>query len=124
MLYIGNNFYVDKSHGNIDYSSTIRPWGNRNGIYFGETLDMHHTACLDLVARIGYPYVFQHLGACEHILRIEYARLFVSQCTLMFNMGSVELKIQKFQFYYPNYGESNLNLYVYSEFIFRKLPPR
>lgn len=76
MLYIGNTFYIDKSHpNNKDYSETIRKWGQAHKIQFGETLSMHEQTCLDIVARIGYPYVFQHLGGCEHLFRIEYARL-------------------------------------------------
>lgn len=75
MLYIGNTFYIDKSDpNNKDYSETIRKWGQSHNIQFGETLDMHKQTCLDLVARIGFPYVFQHLGGCEHLFRIEYAR--------------------------------------------------
>lgn len=76
MLYIGNTFYVDMSDpNNVDYSKAIRTWGERNGLQFGQTLDMNQQTCLDLVARIGYPYVYQHLGGCEHVFRIEYARL-------------------------------------------------
>lgn len=75
MLYIGNTFYIDKSDpNNIDYSTNIRIWGERNDLQFGETLDMHQNSCLDLVARIGFPYVYQHLGGCEHVFRIEYVR--------------------------------------------------
>ena len=75
MLYIGNTFYIDKSKpDNIDYSAVIKKWGERHNIKFRDTLDMHQQTCLDLVARIGYPYVYQHLGGCEHILRIEYTR--------------------------------------------------
>lgn len=78
MLYIGNTFYVDMSDpNNVDYSKAIRTWGERNGLQFGQTLDMNQQTCLDLVARIGYPYVYQHLGGCEHVFRIEYARLLV-----------------------------------------------
>lgn len=76
MLYIGNTFFIDKSNpSNIDYSKTIRAWGKNHDLKFGETLDMHQKTCLDIVARIGHPYVFQHLGGCEHVFRIEYARL-------------------------------------------------
>lgn len=75
MLYIGNSFYIDKSDPrNIDYSETIRKWGEKNKLQFGQTFDMSKHCCLDLVARIGFPYVYQHLGGCEHIFRLEYVR--------------------------------------------------
>ena len=75
MLYIGNDFYIDRSDStNLDYSESIRRWGTKNGIIFGATLDMNEHSCLDLVARIGFPYVYQHLGGCEHIIRLEYVR--------------------------------------------------
>ncbi|XP_065212666.1 snRNA-activating protein complex subunit 3 [Planococcus citri] len=102
MLYIGNNFYIDRSDpGNIDYSECIRRWGVRNGLNFGATLNMNEHSCLDLVCRIGYPYVYQHLGGCEHIIKLEYVRLIEEKDCL-------ESELYPFYSYVSRYSGSKL----------------
>ena len=57
----------------------------KRGIYFSliishlftenyETKDMNEVSFFELSPRIGYPYVYLHLGNCEHLITITDVR--------------------------------------------------
>ncbi|XP_049831147.1 snRNA-activating protein complex subunit 3-like [Schistocerca gregaria] len=69
-------FYNDFRHeNNIDYSAVIREWAERKKIGNFGTAVMEETAFMDLTVRFGFPYVYQHLGNCEHLIVFSDARL-------------------------------------------------
>jgi snRNA-activating protein complex subunit 3 len=59
---------------NKDYSEVIREWTKNNAQATPsgkmETALMEETRFRDLTVRMGYPYVYQHLGDCEHLVII------------------------------------------------------
>ncbi|XP_075232368.1 proximal sequence element A Pbp49 [Lycorma delicatula] len=76
MFYIGNTFYVDKRYPeNLDYSEVIRSWAAKRKITMNRVDVMEKTKISDLVVRFGYPYLYQHLGNCEHLFIFSDARL-------------------------------------------------
>jgi len=69
MFYIGNDFYIDKRNPKcIDYSVVIKDWGSRRNIKLGQTYLMEDTKFQDMTVRLGYPYLYQHQGNCEHLI--------------------------------------------------------
>lgn len=75
-FYIEDTFYNDTSNpNNVDYSSVIIEWSkhkNRNiGPFKVATMD---TRINTLVARFGFPWVYQHQGNCEHVIVLSDAR--------------------------------------------------
>lgn len=75
-IFIEGTFYNDFRHPNaIDYSEVIVKWGNEKNIGKFKTADMATTKLEDLKLRLGYPYVYQHMGDCEHIVVFSDARL-------------------------------------------------
>lgn len=76
MFYFGNNFYIDTREAACkDYSESIREYGEKNGIVFGETRSMEQSFFIDLQLKLGHPYVYRHQGICEHIIVFKNARL-------------------------------------------------
>lgn len=71
MLYLGNTFYID---GDKDYSEVVKSWGKRKKLHLGDTQPMTGTRFKDLKIRLHYPYLYQHLGDCEHTVMITEAR--------------------------------------------------
>lgn len=71
MFYLGNSFYV---HGEKDYSKIVKAWAKRKKLDLGETYQMSNTCFKDLKVRLNYPYVYQHLGSCEHTVVFTEAR--------------------------------------------------
>lgn len=68
LFYINNNIYVDSLHGTtITYAETIKEWAKSQGWSIRDIHTMD-TELLDLEVRIGQPYVYQHLGRCEHLI--------------------------------------------------------
>lgn len=76
-LYINGVFYSDMRNPNAkDYSETIKLWAEkRTEIGPMTTKKMEDTYVRDLEPRLGYPYVFVHLGNCEHIVVFVDVRL-------------------------------------------------
>ncbi|XP_047097383.1 snRNA-activating protein complex subunit 3-like isoform X1 [Schistocerca piceifrons] len=77
-IFIEDVFYNDKrTPGNIDYSSEIRTWAESQGVSLAslETKSMEKTKVTDLCLRFGRPYVFVHMGNCEHLIVFRTARL-------------------------------------------------
>ncbi|KAL1460847.1 hypothetical protein WDU94_012787 [Cyamophila willieti] len=72
LFYFGNKFYID---GDTDYSTVIKEWGQRKKVDLGETYPMKTTLFRDLTIRLNYPYLYQHLGDCEHTITFTEARL-------------------------------------------------
>ncbi len=75
-FFIGNTFYNDTRQPTIDYSEVIRNWAeNHDNIGELNTKSMEETKFQDLTVRLGYPYLYQHYGNCEHLFTISDIRL-------------------------------------------------
>ncbi|XP_020293538.1 snRNA-activating protein complex subunit 3 [Pseudomyrmex gracilis] len=86
-FYIEDTFYNDSSDpNNVDYSSVIIEWSkhkNRNiGPFKVATMD---TRINTLVARFGFPWVYQHQGNCEHVIVLSDARLVTEKDELTYS---------------------------------------
>lgn len=68
LFYINNNIYVDSQLDKItkEHTVTMKKWAQDNGHTFGDVLPLD-TQLIDLEVRIGEPYIYQHLGRCEHL---------------------------------------------------------
>ncbi|KAL5233075.1 hypothetical protein ACI65C_000485 [Semiaphis heraclei] len=68
MFYINNNLYVDSLPDKItlNYAETMKRWASDHGNTIENILSLN-TQILDLEVCIGQPYVYQHLGRCEHL---------------------------------------------------------
>lgn len=71
-FFIHETFYNDnRNASNCDYSEVIRNWYKKiDYIKEFKTESMENIKFEDLSIRIGYPCVYQHHGACEHIFCI------------------------------------------------------
>jgi snRNA-activating protein complex subunit 3 len=71
-FYIHDTFYNDtRNEANPDYSDVIIKWFKKfHYVRKFKKGVMHETKFEDLQIRIGYPCVYQHHGACEHIFCI------------------------------------------------------
>lgn len=71
-FFIHDTFYNDTRNSlNPDYSEVILKWFQRfDYVRNFKTAVMQETKFEDLQIRIGYPCVYQHHGACEHIFCI------------------------------------------------------
>ncbi|KAK3911750.1 snRNA-activating protein complex subunit 3 [Frankliniella fusca] len=68
MIYIGDKFYDDTRHpSNIEYSETVLKWAKERHLNLGSKAKMEETKIIDLTVRLGYPYLYQHQGNCEHL---------------------------------------------------------
>lgn len=70
-LFIGDTFYNDmRNEENLEYSKEIINWAkNQSEIQELKVARMEETRFVDLKrVRLGFPYVYQHFGACEHVL--------------------------------------------------------
>lgn len=75
-IFIDNVFYNDFRNENAkDYSETVINWYKDKNITDFKTADMANTKIRDLCPRLGYPYLYQHQGKCEHVLIFTDARL-------------------------------------------------
>lgn len=75
-IFIEDTFYNDfRHHSNFDYSHVIRKWADTHGLGPFKTALMEKTKFEDLTVRMGYPYVYQHQGNCEHLIVFSDARL-------------------------------------------------
>lgn len=68
LFYINNTIYVDSLQPGttLAHAETMKEWAQNNGHHIKDILSMD-TKLLDLEVRIGEPYVYQHLGRCEHL---------------------------------------------------------
>ncbi|XP_037033559.1 snRNA-activating protein complex subunit 3 [Bradysia coprophila] len=75
-FFIGDTFYNDTRQPTIDYSEVIRNWAkNHENIAELKTNSMEDTKFEELTVRLGYPYLYQHYGNCEHLFTISDIRL-------------------------------------------------
>jgi snRNA-activating protein complex subunit 3 len=83
-FFIHDTFYNDtRNPENPDYSEVILDWLKRfNYVRDFKTANMQDTKFEDLIIRIGYPSVYQHHGACEHIFCITSVDLVDQHCSL------------------------------------------
>lgn len=79
MFFFGNTFYYDgRVLTNINYGEVIERWAKEKPeMKLGpfENRDMAECKIADLEIRLGFPYVFMHLGSCEHLVTFLDARL-------------------------------------------------
>lgn len=76
LIFIDNTFYNDFRNENaIDYSEVIIKWGESRNMTDFKKAKMEETKIKDLSPRLGYPYVYQHQGKCEHTFIFTNARL-------------------------------------------------
>lgn len=68
LFYINKNIYVDSLEPgtSLTHAETMKNWAQNNGYYMQDILSMD-TQFLDLEVCIGEPYIYQHLGRCEHL---------------------------------------------------------
>lgn len=65
---------------NKDYGRVIDEWSKaRPEMRLGpfKHASMEHTVISDLKIRLGFPYVYVHLGVCEHLITFLDARLYL-----------------------------------------------
>ncbi|XP_033607117.1 snRNA-activating protein complex subunit 3 isoform X2 [Cryptotermes secundus] len=75
-IFIEDTFYNDhRDRANLDYSRVIRDWAVTHGLGPFKTAFMEKTKFEDLTVRLGYPYVYQHQGNCEHLIVFSDVRL-------------------------------------------------
>jgi snRNA-activating protein complex subunit 3 len=68
-IFIEDTFYSDyRDPANYDYSHVIREWAATHELGPFQTGIMEKTKFEDLTVRLGYPYVYQHQGNCEHLI--------------------------------------------------------
>lgn len=68
MMYIGETFYNDMRYpSNVDYSEVVMAWARQRDLYLGKKQKMEETKIFDLTVKLGYPYLYQHQGNCEHL---------------------------------------------------------
>lgn len=58
-----------------DSSQTVRKWAKENKIGQFEVADPLQTKLEDIQFRLGYPYMYQHLADCQHLITFADARL-------------------------------------------------
>ena len=76
-FFIENTFYNDTSAESVDYSRVIREWAeNRNtGIDQMHSCSLENVKFNDLTIRLGCPYLYRHMGDCEHLLVFQWLRM-------------------------------------------------
>ncbi|XP_039298765.1 snRNA-activating protein complex subunit 3 [Nilaparvata lugens] len=79
MFFINETFYVDFSQP-CDYSTVVKEWALSGNIKVNpDTKDMAATRISDLTVELDYPYLFQHLGNCEHLIEFSGGRILLAQ---------------------------------------------
>ncbi len=78
MFFFGDTFYCDmRDLMSKDYGEVIDGWVKDNPqMKLGPFRHRRMEECTvaDLEIRLGYPYVFMHLGSCEHLITFVDAR--------------------------------------------------
>ncbi|KAG1673619.1 snRNA-activating protein complex subunit 3 [Nymphon striatum] len=69
-FFIDDTFYNDfRDSQNIDYSKVISDWAKeKEDIGSFEKAEMETTCFGQLTIQLGYPYLYQHQGSCEHLI--------------------------------------------------------
>lgn len=68
MFYIEETFYDDmRCPSNIEYSEKVLDWAEKHNLSLGHKAKMEYTNIIDLTVKLGYPYLYQHQGNCEHL---------------------------------------------------------
>ncbi|XP_034256327.1 snRNA-activating protein complex subunit 3 [Thrips palmi] len=76
MFYINETFYDDmRCSSNIEYSEQVLDWAEKRNLNLGKKAKMEHTKIIDLTVKLGYPYLYQHQGNCEHLFCFSDVRL-------------------------------------------------
>ncbi|PAV72019.1 hypothetical protein WR25_22458 isoform A [Diploscapter pachys] len=82
-FFIGDTFYVDTMGSDptgislkmTDISEPIRSWATDRGLGVYKVASIHETKVIDLVTRLGQPFVYVHQGTCEHLVCFTDLRL-------------------------------------------------
>ncbi|CAB3373749.1 Hypothetical predicted protein [Cloeon dipterum] len=78
-FFIEDTFYNDlRKPCTPDYSRVVREWAARNPKFPKTEFSVSNMANVvfrDLKLKIGYPYLYKHLGSCEHIITFVNAKL-------------------------------------------------
>ncbi|PAV75290.1 hypothetical protein WR25_03650 [Diploscapter pachys] len=82
-FFIGDTFYVDTMGSDptgislkmTDISEPIRSWAADRGLGVYKVASIHETKVVDLVTRLGQPFVYVHQGTCEHLVCFTDLRL-------------------------------------------------
>lgn len=78
MFFFGNTFYCDSREViSKDYGELIDRWAKENPkMKLGPFVHrkMEGSTVAEIEIRFGYPYVFMHLGNCEHLITFIEAR--------------------------------------------------
>lgn len=76
MFYIEETFYDDmRCPSNIEYSEEVLEWAKKRNMNLGHKAKMEYTNVIDLTVKLGYPYLYQHQGNCEHLFCFSDVRL-------------------------------------------------
>ena len=82
MFFFGDTFYCDfRDTVNKDYGRVIDDWAKaRPEMHIGpfKHASMEDTLVSDLKIRLGFPYVYIHLGTCEHLITFMDARWYLT----------------------------------------------
>lgn len=68
LFYINKQLYVDclEDGSTLAHAKVMKKWAESNG-HSIESISTMSTKLLELKVRIGEPYIYQHLGRCEHL---------------------------------------------------------
>ncbi len=69
--YYKNLLFHSNNYVSTDMLVTFRPviaWARENKIDLIDSKSMEDTRFIDLTIRLGFPYLFTHLGNCEHLI--------------------------------------------------------
>lgn len=67
-FFIENVLYNDTRNGRNDCSVPVVKWAKEKKIGEFKTASMESTKFVDLNIRLGFPYLYRHLGNCEHLI--------------------------------------------------------
>ncbi|KAK6726751.1 hypothetical protein RB195_004832 [Necator americanus] len=75
-FFIHDTFYIDlEPEGAQDITVEVRRWASERKIAEIKVADMNTTRIVDVTCRFGAPYLYNHVGACEHLVVITRAAL-------------------------------------------------
>lgn len=103
MFYFGNTFYCDfRFNTNKDYSEVIAKWALENPqMNLGpfQRKSMADTKIEDLEIRLGFPYVYMHIGGCEHLIVFLDARMATTEDPNDRNLYPIMDQVPRFPLY-------------------------
>lgn len=79
-FFIEDTFYNDTSEESVDYSQVIMDWAKTKASGIGDlkSKSLTNVKFSDLTIRLGYPYLYRHLGNCEHLFVFQSVRMWNS----------------------------------------------